>query len=400
MATTDLPNLRHLNIALHINENYGFSAASRTVNLSPSAITQAMRGLEKTIGAKLFDRSSSGAFPNDAGKLYLDRIKRAFDVLDKAEHTLDLNSPNHTIRSRITIGQLRAFIMVCQCGSYSLASRRLGLSQPSVYKSARGIEIEFDQKLFLPSSTGVDPTNKAREFARFASIALSEIERAQEDVDEFQGRMSGRLAIGTLPLVRPAIVPSAVYKLLEQHPDAKVGIYGGIYKEMIDTLRHGELDLVLAPYRDPAPARDIQQTIITNSIARIVAKKNHPLGNEKKVSLDRLKSFGFIVQRLGSHSRNALDYLFADHPDQNNLRILECGAISTVRSILMNSDWLSILSEHQVEYEISNGDLVYVDVDMGFPATQIAIVTRQAWHPTKVQDAFIRILKTENYPYN
>ena len=310
MPGVPLPNLRHLNIALHIGNNYGFSAASKAVNLSPSAITQAMRGLEEVLGAQIFDRSPSGAFPNELGRVYLNRIQRAFEALAQAEASLSSGTKSVEIKKRISISQLRAFIMVCQTGSYSLAARELGLSQPSVYKSARSVEVTLDKKLFRPSSVGVDPTPRAREFARHASIALSEIERAQEEVHEQQGKMAGRLAIGTLPLIRAKVLPNAVTAVLNEHPDAQVQVFDGVYSDLLDSLRHGELDLILGALRYPSPAKDVEQGALFDDGLSILVRRDHPLSAAGTPSMEQLAKLDWVVPRKGTPTHRYFESLF------------------------------------------------------------------------------------------
>ena len=395
MKPTTLPNLRHLSIALHISNNYGFSAASKIVNLSPSAITQAMRGLEDALGAQIFDRSPSGAFPNELGKIYLDRIRRAFDALSQAEAALDASTRKIEIKARITISQLRAFIMVCQSGSYSLAARRLGLSQPSVYKSARSIEIEFDKKLFRPSSAGVDPTPKAREFARYASIALSEIERAQEEVQEHQGKMAGRLAIGTLPLIRTKVLPDSVTSLLTEYPDAKIQIFDGVYSDLLDSLRHGELDFIIGALRDPLPVKDIEQELLFTDGLSVLVRTNHPILNVKKPSLEHLSQLNWIVPRPGTPTRTYFDQMFRSAIQEGSIRLIECSSLVAIRAMLLNSDRATILSSHQAGYEIDKGDLSVVNFRLESSMRPIGVTTRQNWRPTGLQASFLEQIRSK-----
>ena len=395
MNTTTLPNLRHLSIALHISNNYGFSAASKIVNLSPSAITQAMRGLEGALGAQIFDRSPSGAFPNELGNIYLDRIRRAFDALSQAESALDASTRKVEIKARITISQLRAFIMVCQSGSYSLAARRLGLSQPSVYKSARSIEIEFDRKLFRPSSAGVDPTPKAREFARYASIALSEIERAQEEVQEHQGKMAGRLAIGTLPLIRTRVLPASITALLAAYPDAKIQIFDGVYSDLLDSLRHGELDFMIGALRDPLPVKDIVQEPLFNDDLSILVRANHPILKIKTPSLKHLSDLNWIVPRSGTPTRTYFDQMFESVQQERALRLVECSSLVAIRAMLLNSDRATILSSHQAGYEIDKGDLCIVKFKLNGSTRPIGVTTRHNWRPTGLQAEFLEKIRIE-----
>lgn len=400
MPFSELPNLRHLSIAHHISRHHGFSAASKAVNLSPSAITQAMRSLERHLGTEIFDRSPSGAYPNELGRIYLDRISRAFEALRLAEMVVEPEQKRVEIKSRISISQLRAFIAVCACGSYSLAARRLNLSQPSVYKSARSIEIAFDRKLLRPSYSGVDPTPKAKEFSRHASIALSEIERAQEEILEQRGQMSGRLAIGTLPLVRTKVLPQAVTSLVQSYPDARVQIFDGVYSDLLNSLRHGDLDVLLGALRSSLPVKDIKQEHLFYDDLNIIVRAGHPILDMDQPTIRDLADLDWVVPRAGTPTRDYFELFFAAEEPVPKARHIECSSLVAIRSLLMASDRATILSSHQAGYEISNQDLSVVNIKLSKSRRSIGITTRANWKPTKIQSEFLARLKHEIAAYN
>ncbi|PHS25649.1 MAG: LysR family transcriptional regulator [Robiginitomaculum sp.] len=390
-----IPNLRHLDIALHVCKTHGFSSVSKIVNLSPSAITQAMRGLETSIGAQIFDRSQSGAFPNALGKIYLDRISRAFDALGAAENALDKGRAAFSLKSRVTASQLRAIIAVVQSGSYNQAARRLGLSQPSVYKAAHSVEVLYNTDLFRPSPSGVEATQKAREFSRHASVALSEIERGQEEVMEYQGRISGRLAIGALPLICARVLPDAINKLLQIYPDADVKVIAGVYSDLLDSLRHGDHDILIGALRHPAPAKDVQQTDLFEDALSIIVGKGHPILSIPKPGLNDLAKLDWVVPHKNTPTRHCFERFFSDMKEQRPTRIIETSSLLFIRTILQNSDRATLLSVHQAHYEIERGDLVVVKFVLAGSRRTIGVTTRHHWKPTRLQEKFLKLLHEE-----
>ena len=99
------PNIRHF-AALAATVRHGsLSRAARAVNLSQPALTQAITGLEASLGATLFERGPQGMTPTEAALLLAPRAEAAIE---------------HIGSSRVTGTQLRA------CMSYS----RIGPHQP------------------------------------------------------------------------------------------------------------------------------------------------------------------------------------------------------------------------------------------------------------------------------
>ena len=395
-----ISNLRHLHIALHIRDNMGFSNASKAIHLSPSAVAQAMNKLEKILGTTLFDRSVKGAFPNEAGMIYLARIDRAFNFLEQAEAVLVGKLEKPLIYSRVTAAHIRAFKAVVKAGSYSLAARRLGLSQPSIYKATRSIEILYGKQLLYPCWSGVRPDVKALEFVRLTGLALSEIERAREEINEYSGLMEGHISIGALPLVRSKILPRAVNHTLKDYPSAQIMIVDGPYTSLLDALRHGELDIVVGALRSPVPSKDIRQKQLFDDTLSVIVRGDHSILNRNKVELEDLSHLDWVVPRQGTPTRHFFDNLFKSIIDENKPHIVECSSMIATREMLLHSNRAALLSANQAAHEIHNGELAVVDRPMIGSSRPIGVTTRADWKPTKLQTHFIGYLEREAAAYN
>ena len=69
-----------------VAEHRSFSAAAAALEVSPSALSQAMRQLETRLGVRLLNRTTRSVSLTEAGQAYLTRIGPALgDVLDAAE---------------------------------------------------------------------------------------------------------------------------------------------------------------------------------------------------------------------------------------------------------------------------------------------------------------------------
>src|SRR5205085_327013 len=69
-----------------VAEHLGFAAAAAELEVSPSALSQAIRTLEARLGAQLLNRTTRSVSLTEAGEAYLSRIRPALvDVLDAGE---------------------------------------------------------------------------------------------------------------------------------------------------------------------------------------------------------------------------------------------------------------------------------------------------------------------------
>ena len=69
-----------------VAEHHGFAAAAAALEVSPSALSQAIRTLETRLGARLLNRTTRSVSLTEAGQAYLSRIGPALaDVLEAGE---------------------------------------------------------------------------------------------------------------------------------------------------------------------------------------------------------------------------------------------------------------------------------------------------------------------------
>jgi DNA-binding transcriptional LysR family regulator len=59
---------------LAVAELGSFAAAAHSLGVSPSAVSQAVRGLEQRLGARLFNRTTRSVALTEAGARYLERV--------------------------------------------------------------------------------------------------------------------------------------------------------------------------------------------------------------------------------------------------------------------------------------------------------------------------------------
>jgi DNA-binding transcriptional LysR family regulator len=93
-------SLSELNVFVAIAEQRSFSAAARTLGVSPSALSHAMRGLEARLDVRLFNRTTRSVALTEAGEQLLRRVGPAIADLEDAvnEVTSARNRPSGSIR--------------------------------------------------------------------------------------------------------------------------------------------------------------------------------------------------------------------------------------------------------------------------------------------------------------
>jgi len=391
-----LLNLRHLLCAIEIRELGSLTAASKHMHLSQSALTQGINKIENAIGFLLFDRTTSGMLVTPIGDRFLSRATRAFQHLYNFATSIypaDKNKQQSFVRS-VTAKQLQALVKIAETHSYTGAAERLNLSQPSLHKSIKNLEQLCSQTLLNRSPVGVEPTWRARQLTRYASLFFVEIEQGLEELRESDGRMNGAIRIGSLPLSSSAIVPNAVLSLLDTYPLAQIRIIDGPYDEQLNALLHGQLDVIVGALRHPVPHVDIAQYKLFDDPLCIVAKADHFITDVSDLSDQLLQELEWVVPSKGVPSRQVFDDIFASRGLPVPMKIIECSSLAAIRGILLNSERVSLLPARQMDIEISNKLLSVCPASLPETQREIGLTVRKAWYPTSVQKQFLRIVES------
>ncbi len=389
-------NLRHLDAVTVIGQSGSISAAAIAVNLSQPALTQAVSSLERQIGFRLFDRQSSGLTPTKAGALFLPRIERAISYLveggGQVRKSVRLGPIAHVER-RMTMTQLRALIAVESAGSYVLAARSVGLAQPSLHRAVRELELLMAVPLLVRVGRVMHPTNAARRFIRSARLAMIELRQGLEELSALEKKGAGRIVIGTLPLVRSILMPRTLARFISLNPTALVQIVEGTYPVLLHNLMDGDIDLLIGALRVPPPTDDVVQTPLFASGLYIVARAGHPLAHVDNPSMEQLLSFPWVIAPQGTPTRQKWEEMFVSAGKELPALNVECTSSLIIRGLLLEGEWLSLLSPDQFLLEVAQGLLVRIGRMLPESEREIGVTTRADWYPTALQADFMETLR-------
>ncbi len=385
-------NLRHLELLAAIARTGSISAAALAVNLSQPAAAQGLNKLERGIGYRLFDRQPDGVSLTEAGAFMVPRAERAIMLLGDAARLVRrsgrLPAMPHAERL-MTMVQLRAFQSVVKNASYAAAAREIGLSQPSVYRSARELELILQVPLLVRVGKAARATEPAERFARAVSLCFAELQYGFDDLQAMAGGGAGRLVVGALPLPRSALLPEALALFSHVQPRAEIKVVEGPYVELVAALRDGSIDMLLGALREAASTPDLRQMRLFADELYAVARADHPLAG-RDATIDQLRDYPWIVGAPGAPMRVIWNRMF-DGAGPPSVTI-ECGSILTARGLLLRGDWIVLMSPDQFRIEREAGLLDTIGGPISGSRRDIGLATRQDFLPTAAQAEFMRIV--------
>jgi LysR family transcriptional regulator, regulator for genes of the gallate degradation pathway len=392
LAPGPIPNLRHLVLFDEVVRRGSVSATARAAHLSQPAVTQAVSHIETVLGARLMQRSYSGVALTGAGRAAAARIERALQMLREAlpaARTRSANGVAEDVLSGITSTQLNALIGVVEAGAFARAARRAGRARAAVQRAARQLEKSLGTELFEVTSFGVRPTREAEKLALRTRLAFAEVAQGQAEVAAAEGTGSGSTTIGAMPLARSVLVARAVLEFAQTRPEHGISILDGPYESMLGALRRGGADVLVGALRDPVPSEDVVQEHLFEDPLAIVVGAGHPLADGAAPTLAALARYPWIAPRRDSPLRRHFDALIARLERPRPVAPIECNSLVAARSMLIASDRVMLLSEHQIHHELETGQLVALPHPFGSVTRSIGLTVRRDWRPTEVQGQLV-----------
>jgi DNA-binding transcriptional LysR family regulator len=399
MIPRELPSLRQLRAFEAAARLESVGAAAREVNLSQPGVTQSLHALEARLDARLFDRRRSGCYVTELGAVLLPRVRRFFDHIGAALSEPVIGSPFvgraalAASVSKITSLQIRSLIAIAESPSVEAAARRLGISQPSLYRPARDLERELRRSLYRRTAQGVTTNQQGAELARRFQVALREIEYGLEELHAARGSVVSRIAVGNIPHSGERVLSAAVDALLASYPAAQVQVVDGHYDVLLDDLRAGRLDLLFGVLRRPAWAVDVEEELLFDNPYVVVARARHPLTRLRRITPRDLARYDWVMPETGAPRRQAFARLFAGLPALPRVSI-ETTSLSIYRSILAGSDRLTLMSRLAAQSRES-GALAVLPFRSAHLRRSDGVASRIDWHPTQVHLRFLQLLRAE-----
>lgn len=152
----------------------------------------------------------------------------------------------HNLVSRLRLKHLSLLLALDRERSVSRVAAELDLSQPAVTKALREIEDIFLVPLFARTRNGLEPTDTGVAVLAHARLAMADTTALGRELAVIGAGLRGRLRIGVIPFVAPAVLDAACTHGLQQQPRVSVLVREGTTDELVAALRAHELDCAVA----------------------------------------------------------------------------------------------------------------------------------------------------------
>jgi LysR family transcriptional regulator, regulator for genes of the gallate degradation pathway len=396
-SNDDLTRLRRLFLFDAVCEAGGIGQAAARAGRTQPAVSLAVSKLEASFGGQLFERGFGGSELTAEGVILQRRVRRMLDQMERAVASLTGQSAaSHAgkICRHLTDTQVRCHIAIANAGSAAEAAQSLGISQPAVHRAARQIEQNVGMSLYRRRVHSVSATPAGIEFARCLSLALYEIAQASEDLAYARGQLTGKVAIGVLPLLPPRLVARAIQRLRERYPAARVTVDEGSHARLLRELRTGAIDIIIGGLREPRLMGSVQEMELFADPYVVAVRKGHRLAGQKSVAAHDLADYDWVVPQRNVPRRAVIDSIFARLQVKPPL-VVETSSLAMMIAMLVESDCITLLSRALIREASPGSEMVALELVTPEASRAVGYTLRSDWLGTAVQQAFVEHLREE-----
>jgi len=273
------------------------------------------------------------------------------------------------------LNQISHVLGVAETGSLRSASRKLGITQPTMSRSIRDIEHEFGVALFTRHANGVTPTDMGRLFIRRALAIQSEVRRVSEDLDQANGNYTGQVSIATTISTSLALLPTVLLSFQKSYPHGRLKITESLYRPVEADIISGEIDFFVGPlYEMPRLKQLMVETLFENRRV-ICARKGHPLLSA--TSLAELGSARWIRSSMSERpDESDLEALFERAGLPAPEIVVQTRSATMTLLTLVNSDLLTIMPTQCLDFASTAERIGTVKLEGPLPGAPICMVRR------------------------
>lgn len=201
----------------------------------------------------------------------------------------------------MTLNQLKYFIAVVRCLSFTEAAKSLFMTQPALSRQIQAMEAELGTQLFIRDKKTLKLTPGGSALYSKLPDFLRQYEEMMEDARNANRDFEGQLRIGFLDIYDASqLFPPVVEAFQRNHGGIRLTMERFSLGELPERLYEGKLDIICTYGFSLFDKPDLVTVNVQKFDSCIMFNKDHPLASKPDLTMDDLRQERFI--QLGSEA--------------------------------------------------------------------------------------------------
>ena len=286
----------------------------------------------------------------------------------------------------------KIFYYVGKHKNITKAAAELYSSQPAVSRAIQSLEQELGCRLFVRNKSGVEFTHEGKLLFEYASVAYTQLLKAEDEVSRSVSTEGGTIYIGATITALYGYLFDILNDFQEKHPRVKFKITTGSSDKTIEKLKNGIVDLsfVTTPFKNSnnfstLKIKEFNDILISGN--RFAELKNQTL------KLEDLSNYPLVCLEEGMQLREFIEEIFSENGVPFTPEI-EPDSVNLIVQMVRHNFGLGFVPQSMVKEEIELGEVFKVNLEKELPARNICLIT-DPHHPlTNASRELIRMIKS------
>ena len=206
--------------------------------------------------------------------------------------------------------QLKVFQTAVKAGGFTLASRKLHLSQSTISQHIKQLEEELGCQLFLRVGKQVLPTQAGQLLREHCERIFQDVKNAEMSIQELTGLRKGKVRFGTGATTLIYQLPPVLEAYQALYPEVELIVVSDISEVIRQEVQAHRLDLGLVML--PVTETNLQVEPLFAEELQIALPARHPLAQKRSLRVSDLSQLRFILYERKTVMRQLIDSFFAE----------------------------------------------------------------------------------------
>jgi DNA-binding transcriptional LysR family regulator len=262
----------------------------------------------------------------------------------------------------LELRQLKEFLTVLESGSLGEAARKLGVAQSNLTKSIQALERSVGGALFLRTKRGMNPTALGHALETRARVILGEVGRTHRELGELVEGQAGKIVIASGISFAQAILPRALSRFRERHPQIEVFVIEEPWPEVLPGVRTSDIDYAIYP-TSALRQRDLaSEVLLPDQEVVIATNARNPLAAKPRVTLKEISAGPWLLPAEPDILRKDYDSIFTTAGLAPLRPTIEFTSYSFARRVIQTDNFLGFFSRLLIQDEIDRKVIAVVRV--------------------------------------
>ena len=287
----------------------------------------------------------------------------------------------------------KIFYYVGKHKNITKAAAELYSSQPAVSRAIQSLEQELGCRLFVRNKSGVEFTHEGKILYEYASLAYTQLLKAEDEVSRSVSTDGGTIYIGTTITALYGYLFDILNDFHEKHPKVKFKITTGSSDRTIEKLKNGIVDLsfVTTPFRS---SNSFSTLKIREFNDILIAGNRYSELKNTTLTFEDLSNYPLICLEEGMQLREFIDDIFAQNNAPFNPEIEPDNANLIVQMVRHNFG-LGFVPQSLAEEAIGRGEIFKVNLEKELPTRHICLITDPHHPMTSASRELVRMINSQ-----